>query len=73
MEGLGENERMVYFKFGEPERVTPPIMQMENVSFGKYIFYTKKIQNTFYFLFFVNHFFIMNFNKLNKKFLIKPL
>lgn len=34
MEGLGENERMVYFKFGEPERVTPPIMQMEDVSFG---------------------------------------
>jgi len=35
MEGLGESERMVYFKFGEPERVTPPIMQMEDVSFGK--------------------------------------
>jgi len=34
MEGLGENERMVYFKFGEPERVTPPILQMENVTFG---------------------------------------
>jgi len=34
MEGLGESERMVYFKFGEPERVTPPIMQMEDVSFG---------------------------------------
>lgn len=34
MEGLGENERLVYFKFGEPERVTPPIMQMEDVSFG---------------------------------------
>jgi len=34
MEGLGESERLVYFKFGEPERVTPPIMQMEDVSFG---------------------------------------
>ena len=43
MEGLGESERMVYFKFGEPERVTPPIMQMENVSFGKFFVYILKI------------------------------
>ncbi|KAJ3093212.1 hypothetical protein HK102_000013 [Quaeritorhiza haematococci] len=35
MEGLGEGESTnVYFKFPDPERLSPPILQMDDVTFG---------------------------------------
>jgi ATP-binding cassette subfamily F protein 3 len=34
MDGLGEGEASVYFQFDPPERISPPILQMENVVFG---------------------------------------
>ncbi|KAJ3389194.1 hypothetical protein HDU92_001133 [Lobulomyces angularis] len=38
MDGLGEGEVSVYFKFQEPEKISPPILQMSDVVFG----YTKE-------------------------------
>ena len=34
MEGLGEGEGSIYFTFPSPEKLSPPILQMENVTFG---------------------------------------
>ncbi|KAI8911173.1 P-loop containing nucleoside triphosphate hydrolase protein, partial [Entophlyctis helioformis] len=34
MEGLGEGQETTYFRFPEPEKLSPPILQMTDVSFG---------------------------------------
>lgn len=34
MEGMGEGQESIYFKFPEPERLSPPILQMDGVTFG---------------------------------------
>jgi ATP-binding cassette subfamily F protein 3 len=34
MEGLGEGDASVYFKFPEPEKLSPPILQMNEVTFA---------------------------------------
>ncbi|KAK6098634.1 hypothetical protein MT418_000133 [Batrachochytrium dendrobatidis] len=34
MEGMGEGQDSIYFKFPAPEKLSPPILQMTDVSFG---------------------------------------
>ncbi|KAJ3344536.1 hypothetical protein HDU91_000197 [Kappamyces sp. JEL0680] len=34
MEGMGEGQDSVYFRFPEPEKLSPPILQMDEVTFG---------------------------------------
>ncbi|KAI8906368.1 P-loop containing nucleoside triphosphate hydrolase protein [Gorgonomyces haynaldii] len=34
MEGLGQGEESLYFTFPDPEKLSPPILQMNEVSFG---------------------------------------
>jgi ATP-binding cassette subfamily F protein 3 len=34
MEGMGEGQESVYFRFPEPEKLSPPILQMNEVTFG---------------------------------------
>ena len=34
MEGMGEGEDSIYFRFPEPEKLSPPILQMDGVTFG---------------------------------------
>jgi ATP-binding cassette subfamily F protein 3 len=34
MEGMGQGEDSIYFKFPEPEHISPPILQLSEVSFG---------------------------------------
>lgn len=34
MEGMGEGQENVYFKFPEPEKLSPPILQLDEVTFG---------------------------------------
>ncbi|KAH6559789.1 hypothetical protein BASA60_000437 [Batrachochytrium salamandrivorans] len=34
MEGMGEGQDSIYFKFPSPEKLSPPILQMTDVSFG---------------------------------------
>ncbi|KAI8902402.1 P-loop containing nucleoside triphosphate hydrolase protein [Globomyces pollinis-pini] len=38
MEGMGEGQESLYFRFPEPEKLSPPILQMNEVTFG----YTKE-------------------------------
>lgn len=34
MEGMGEGQDSIYFRFPEPEKLSPPILQMDEVTFG---------------------------------------
>jgi ATP-binding cassette, subfamily F, member 3 len=34
MQGMGEGQESLYFKFPEPEKLSPPILQMNQVTFG---------------------------------------
>lgn len=34
MEGMGEGQDNIYFRFPEPEKLSPPILQMDEVTFG---------------------------------------
>jgi ATP-binding cassette subfamily F protein 3 len=34
MDGMGEGQGSLYFRFPEPEKLSPPILQMNDVTFG---------------------------------------